>query len=135
MDKESLLAEQMVTMGQFGYPFLNAIENAHNAGANEKFVQEARALLTQLSGKPGEGAIECMKNAKKDLRSVEAFLKGWRDYKDDVRFTRVLDVVVSIFKILKDFNETIDGMSFGEKLAVKLSARLGRAAIRMTKSH
>lgn len=134
MDKESLLAGQLAAMGQLGYPFLHAIERARDAGADEKFVQEARALLTQLSGEPGEGAIECMKNAKRDLRSTDAFLNGWRNYKNDGRFAEVLDVVGRIFEILKDFNETIDSMSFGEKLAVKLSARLGRAAKRMTKS-
>lgn len=45
----------------------------------------------------------------------------------------MLNVVERIFEILKDFNKTIDSMSFSEKLAVKLSARLGRAAKRMTK--
>lgn len=133
MDKESLLAGQMAAMGRLGYPFLYAIERARDAEADEKFVQEARALLTQLSGEPGDGAIECMNNAKRDLRSTEAFLNIWRNYKNDRRFQEVLDVVESIFEILKDFNETMDSMSFGEKLTVKLHARLGRAAMRMPK--
>lgn len=129
MDKEELLALQMRKMGELGYPFLHAIENARDTGADEKFVQEAYALLAQLSGKPGDGAIECMKNAKRDLRSTEAFLNKWRNYRDDRRFVEVLDVVERIFEILKDFNETIDSMSFGEKLAVKLTAILGRGRL------
>jgi hypothetical protein len=88
MDKESVLAGQMAAMGQLGYPFLHVIDRARNAGADEKFVQEARALLTQLSGEPGEGAIECMKNAKRDLRSTETFLDRWRNYNNDMGFSK-----------------------------------------------
>jgi len=133
MDKEYLLAKQMAAMGQIGYPFLYAIEKTRNAGVNEKFVQEAQALLTQLSGKPGEGAIECMKNAKRDLKSTEAFLNRWRNYENDGRFAELMDVVGRTFEILKDFNDTLDNLSFGEKFAVKLSARLGRMTKRMAK--
>jgi len=122
----------MAAMGQLGYVFLDAIERAHNGGADEKFVEEARALLTQLSGKPGDGAIECIKNAKSDLRSTETFLTKWKNHKNDGRFAEVLGIIERVLEILQDFNKTLESMSFSEKLAVKLSARLGRAAKRMT---
>jgi hypothetical protein len=132
MDKEELLALQMGEMGELGYPFLHAIEGAYSNGADDKFVQDARALLTQLSGNPGESAIKCIKNAKKDLRSTETFLNNWKSHQTDDSYKELLDVVRRVFELLREFNHTIDSMSFGERIAVKWSARLGRAVRRMS---
>lgn len=133
-DKLELLSKQMAEMGNLGYHFLNAIETANRCGANGDFIQDARALLNQLTGQPGESAVECIRNARKDFKSTEGFLDVWERYETDRVYKEVIDIVKHILLLLREFNATLDSMSLDEIRYAEMTARLGKEWIEARRS-
>ena len=113
-------------LGRLGYPLLNAIEDARKSAAEAAFVEDAHYLLTTLSGKPGEGASECIMTVKSDLLASETFLNKWRHHQNDYPYKDVLDIVCGVSELLREFDKTYDSMTFIEKAGARLTAWLAK---------
>jgi len=116
----------MTQMGKLGYSFLNAINRAHEAGAPNALIQEARQLLSQISGSPDDGATECMRNAGLDLQATQGFVDKWKAAENNPRCSELLRIACQMLSLLMKFNEILKEMSLSERVEAEKRALLGR---------
>jgi len=127
MDANQVLAEQMAALGRLGPPFADALQRAPGLGVSDEFLREGSALLRQLSGNPGAGAPDCIRDAPKDLASTEAFLAKWAPSCGTPGYDDVLKHARATAEALRVFNDTIRNLSKGERRGVEASAEMGHA--------
>lgn len=125
MDITRRIADQMAAMGRLGPPFASALERAGRIGVSSEFVRDGSSLLRQLSGDPDAGAPDCLRDAPKDLVSTEAFLDKWARFRDVSGYDEVLLGAEGIAQALTRFNDTIRGLSTGQRRAVEATAAAG----------
>ena len=116
MNRIDLLGELMTQMAELGYPFLHEISRATAMGAPNAMVQDAKLLLSQLSGSSGEDAKECMRYAARDLLKIEELVEKWKPVENDVRSVDLLRTARQMLGLLRKFNETLEEMSLPERL-------------------
>lgn len=127
MDANQVLAQQMAALGRLGPPFASALQRARGLGVSDKFVCDASALLRQLSGRPGAGAPDCIRDAPKDLASTEAFLAKWTTSRDTSGCEEVLYHARATAEALREFNHTIQGLGRDGRRRVEATAEMGHA--------
>jgi len=131
MDADEVLAQQMFALGRLGPPFADALRRAQALGVSDEFLSDASALLRQLSGRPGAGALDCIRDAPKDLASTEAFLATWQPCSGTAGCGEVLKQARATAQALREFNDTIQSLSRSELLDVQLDAAIGQAHRKM----
>jgi hypothetical protein len=125
MNVTKILAEQMVSLGRLGPPFANALEAARCTDVSVEFLRDGFSLLQQITGRPGEGAPDCLRDAPKDLASTRAFLGKWAHYRASPGYEDVLREAERTAKALMEFNETIRGLDKSEQREVEGAAKMG----------
>lgn len=75
----NLLEEQMRRISLVGPRLLQAIRAAVVGGAPHQLISDAEALGQELSGQPGEGALEVYRDLDSNLQSTRRFISRWKD--------------------------------------------------------
>lgn len=69
----------MRAISLLGPQFLSAIRSAEATGCARALLHDAVQLGSELSGKPGEGALEVYRDLDKNLRQTQAFVARWKE--------------------------------------------------------
>jgi len=85
------LARQMTRISLIGSRLLEAIRAADVGIAPSELISDAVALGQELSGRPGEGALEVYRDLDSNLQSTRAFVDRWQNAGDSDT-QRVVDV-------------------------------------------
>ena len=73
------LGKQMKTISRTGISVLSALKNAERAYGQTTFIIETQYLILKLDGKPGDGALEVLKNLKSDIKMLNSFIGKWKE--------------------------------------------------------
>lgn len=76
------LAEQMRRIALMGPQFLEAVRAAQSSGSPAPLISDAVALAQELSGKPGDGALEVYRDLDSNLKSTCGFIDRWQSIPD-----------------------------------------------------
>ena len=71
------LEQGMMAVARTGIPFATALDNAERAHGLTALVTTARSLQKRLSGNPGDGALEVIRQLSTDIAETEAFITQW----------------------------------------------------------
>lgn len=125
-----IIRQQMSILHILHVDFVDAIALARQEGDLDKFLQEADVLAQDLAGPPASGTAEAIRSVSSDLERTEAFVKKWKASNNLSADNIVLKLAVAICDSLRDFNKTLDGMSWRERVHVRIAAHMGRMIMR-----
>lgn len=91
-------------------------------GVPREFIIDGVLLLKQLSGEPGAGASDCLRDAPRDLVRTEAFLGRWVSFRGTRGYDEVLEAAERIAQALTRFNDTINELTSAQHLVVQGTA-------------
>jgi hypothetical protein len=69
------LERQMTVIAQTGPTFLRSVESAAATGQNGELVSAARRLMSELNGRPGDGALAVYRDFESNIGSIQEFLE------------------------------------------------------------
>lgn len=107
--------------------FAGSIEEAKRCGVSPEFMRDAYSLLRQLSGQPGDCALECVRGVHRDIASIEVFLHRWEAKSNSPGYAEVLRNAKLTLDELQAFKEVLDEMPPEALADAKRSARIGKA--------
>jgi hypothetical protein len=100
------LAQQMQRISLIGPRFLEAINIARMSNTHPKLIEEAIEFGRQLSGRPGEGALEVYRDLDSNLQTARMFYSRWQGDASNGR--RIVDVAGEISLELKRMKDLVD---------------------------
>ena len=100
------LEQQMRRISLVEPRFLEAIRAAEIGGSPAQFLSDAVALGQELSGRPGEGALEVYRDLDSNLQSTREFINRWQGASDSCA-SRVVEVAREIERELERMRDLV----------------------------
>lgn len=107
-DKYSIpLERQMMKLGRIGLGFHSALQNAQTEGADSAFLDSAFRLEQELTGAPGDAALEVYRDLQKNIKSTKSFIEEYSHLKHPI-YRRVLDEASNTYDGLVKLQQLVD---------------------------
>ena len=101
------LAKQMRIISRTGIPVLNAYKTALRVYGKTTFIVETDYLMLKLNGKPGDGALEVLKNLQSDMAMLNSFIDKWEDT-SVYEYRNVVSAIEDVYHELTKLQQIVD---------------------------
>ena len=129
MDKDLFFDQRTERLAELMPTLETAVRRARQAGAAPAFLHEAGDLVVQFAGTPGDGAVESINDAPRDLSAAESFLARWNNSRNHPPYAAVLECVSRMAEELRRFVKQINGLSPAEIEHVKKDSLIGKSLL------
>ncbi len=77
------LERQMARIGDLTRTLEQSVQNGHHADADASMLDDAARLISDIDGRPGDGAVEVYRDLDRNTETAQTFVNKWQHITDN----------------------------------------------------